>query len=160
VPTFTVKEQDRAWIATAPVILTSSFTLPATPQVVFDLLADLEGWSRWYKGMRKVEINGVASGVGALRTVTLGITKAQERFLEWVPGDHMTFAIIGSNTPGLGSMVEDWAIVPDAADPTRSVLTATVGLAPNGPLRPFPGLAKAIMGQITKGAVGIEGQFS
>jgi uncharacterized protein YndB with AHSA1/START domain len=159
VPTFTVNEQDLAWVPTAPVVLTDTFSLGATPQQVFDVLADLRGWSNWYGGMKKVRIDGADSGVGATRTVWVGSTRVAERFIEWRPGERVTFAIIGSNTPGLGSMVEDWAVAADPTDASRSVLTATVGIAPSGLLRPFPGLVRAIMRQATKGAAGITSQF-
>ena len=150
-PNFTVKERDLAWVSTAPVVLTDTFNLAATPQQVFDLLADLEGWSNWYGGMKKVRIDGADTGVGATRTVWVGTTRVAERFIEWRPGERLTFAITSSNTPGLGSMVEDWAVAADPSDPGRSVLTATVGIEPSGLLRHAPGLVRAIMRQVMKG---------
>jgi uncharacterized protein YndB with AHSA1/START domain len=159
VPTFKVKEQDLAWVPTAPVVLKDTFSLAATPQQVFDVLADLRGWSNWYGGMKKVRIDGTDTGVGATRTVWIGTTRVAERFIEWRPGERVTFAIIGSNTPGLGSMVEDWAVAADPADANRSVLTATIGIQPSGLLRPLPGLVRGIMRQATKGATGIASNF-
>jgi uncharacterized protein YndB with AHSA1/START domain len=158
-PTFSVTAQNLAWIPTAPVVLTDIFTLPAPPQPVFDRLADLAAWSEWYGGMKKVRIDGAATGVAALRTVWVGATRVQERFLEWVPGERLTFAIVASNAPGLASMVEDWAVAADPGDPTRTRLTVTVGIEPAGLLKRAPGLVRTIMARATKGAGGIVGQF-
>jgi hypothetical protein len=158
-PTFTVTAQNRAWIPSAPVVLTDSFTLHATPQLVFARLADISSWSDWYGGMKKVRIDGASSGPGALRTVWVGTTRVQERFLEWVPGERLTFAIVASNTPGLASMVEDWAVEPDSSDPERTRLTVTVGVAAAGLLKRAPGLVRTIMKSSTKGASGIVSQF-
>jgi hypothetical protein len=109
--------------------------------------------------MKKVRIDGADSGVGAERTVWVGTTRVQERFLEWVPGERLTFAIVGSNTPGLGSMVEDWALAADPGDPNRTVLTVTVGVAPSGLLKFVPKLVRGIMASATKGAGGIVAKF-
>jgi uncharacterized protein YndB with AHSA1/START domain len=158
-PTFPVTAQNLAWVPTAPVVLKDTFSLPASPERVFECLADLGSWSDWYGGMKKVRIDGAATGVGALRTVWVGTTRVQERFLEWVPGERLTFAIIGSNTPGLGSMVEDWALAADPGDPNRTVLTVTVGIAPKGLLRHLPSLVRSIMKGATKGAGGIVSKF-
>jgi uncharacterized protein YndB with AHSA1/START domain len=159
-PTFPVTAQNLAWVPTAPVVLTNTVAINATPEKVFDRLTDLGSWSEWCVGMRKVRIDGPASGVGALRTVWVGTTRVQERFLEWVPGERLTFAIIGSNMPGLASMVEDWALTVDPADPTKSVLTVTIGIAPSGILKRFPKLVKSIMAKLTKkGQDAIASQF-
>jgi uncharacterized protein YndB with AHSA1/START domain len=159
-PTFSVTAQNLAWVPAAPVVLKNTVAINATPAEVFEQLADLGTWSEWCVGMRKVRIDGPASGVGALRTVWVGTTRVQERFLEWVPGERLTFAIIGSNMPGLASMVEDWAVAVDPADPTRSVLTVTIGIAPSALLKPFPKLVRSVMSKLTKkGQDGITSQF-
>jgi uncharacterized protein YndB with AHSA1/START domain len=149
-PTFSVTAQNLAWVPTAPVVLQNVVRIKATPDQVFDRLADLGSWAEWCVGMRKVRIDGPASGVGAVRTVWVGTTRVQERFLEWVPGERLTFAIIGSNTPGLASMVEDWALAADPADPATTVMTVTIGIAPGGILKPFPKLVHSTMSRLTK----------
>jgi len=86
----------------------------------------------------------------------------------WDPGQRLTFTLTGSNTPGLHSMVEDWAAAPHPRDPTdptgpadpaRTLLTVRVGIEAAGILRPFPGLVRAIMSGPLKGAAGITTQF-
>ena len=85
----------------------------------------------------------------------------------WDPGQRLTFTLTGSNTPGLHSMVEDWAAAPHPRDPTdptgpadpaRTLLTVRVGIEAAGILRPFPGLVRAIMSGPLKGAAGITTQ--
>jgi hypothetical protein len=101
--TFALEERDLAWVDRAPVVITKTFTLVATTTEVFDRLADLPAWSEWCGGMKKVRIDGAASGVGTLRTVWVGATRVQERFVLWGPGHRLTFTLTGSNTPGPGS---------------------------------------------------------
>ena len=149
-PTFSLTAQNLAWVPTAPVVLTNVVNVNATPTQLFDRLADLGSWAEWCAGMRKVRVDGPAAGVGAVRTVWVGSTRVQERFLEWVPGERLTFALIGSNTPGLRSMVEDWAMAPDPETPGRSVMTVTIGIEPSGLLKPFPKLVRGAMSKMTK----------
>jgi uncharacterized protein YndB with AHSA1/START domain len=158
-PTFSLEERDLAWVDRAPVVITKSFTLAAPTTEVFGRLANLSAWSEWCGGMKRVRIDGAASGVGALRTVWVGATQVQERFVVWDPGHRLTFTLTGSNTPGLHSMVEDWATAVDPQDPARTVLTVRVGIEAVRILRPFPGLVRAIMSGPLKGAAGIATQF-
>jgi hypothetical protein len=158
-PTFTLQEREPEWVTQAPVVITNRFPLSAPPDQVFARLADLGSWSDWIRGMRKVRMDGPDSGVGALRTVWVGITRVQERFVVWEPGERMTFVIINSNTPGLRAMVEDWALAPDPATPGKTLLTVTVGIEGAGLLRPFPKLVRSIMARPLSGAVGITTQF-
>ena len=158
-PTFSLEERDLAWVDRAPVVITKSFTLAAPTAEVFGRLADLSAWSEWCGGMKRVRIDGAATGVGALRTVWVGATRVQERFVVWEPGHRLTFTLTGSNTPGLHSMVEDWALAPDPQDAARTVLTVRVGIEAARFLRLFPGLVRAIMAGPLKGAAGITTQF-
>jgi hypothetical protein len=159
VPTFRLQERDLAWVTQAPIVITKTFNLAAGTGEVFERLAKLVSWSEWCGGMRKVRIDGASSGVGAVRTVWVGATRVQERFVVWDPGRRLTFALTASNTPGLHSMVEDWALTPDPGDPTRSMLTVTVGIEAALLLRPFPALVRAALKGPLEGAAGITTQF-
>jgi uncharacterized protein YndB with AHSA1/START domain len=161
VPTFAVAAKDRAWMSTAPVVVTDTYRVGASPAQVFDLLADLAGWSRWHRGIRKVRLDGDGrtSGVGAQRTVWVGATRVSETFIEWEPAVRMTFAITGFNLPGVGAMVEDWAVAPDPANSGCSVVTMTIGVAPKGPLRHLAGVLRTVLARATKGGRGIEAAF-
>jgi Polyketide cyclase / dehydrase and lipid transport len=159
VPTFHLEERDLAWVDQAPVVITKTFPLSAPPNQVFDRLADLPAWTEWCGGMKRVRIDGASSGVGALRSAWVGATRVQERFVVWEPGRRLTFTMTSSNTPGLHSMVEDWALEPDPNDPARCILTIRVGIEAVRLLRPFPGLVRAVMSGPLKGAAGITSQF-
>jgi len=159
VPTFRLQERDLAWVTEAPVIIPKTFNLAAGTDEVFEKLADLASWSEWCGGMKKVRIDGAPSGVGALRTVWVGATRVQERFVVWDPGHRLTFTLTTSNTPGLHSMVEDWALAPDPGGPVRSILTVTVGIEAALLLRPFPALVRAALSGPLGGAAGITTQF-
>ena len=158
-PTFTLHERDLPWVTQAPVVIEKAFRLAAGADEVFDRLADIATWPEWCGGMKRVRIDGPPSGVGALRTVWVGATRVQERFVVWEPGRRLTFTLTSSNTPGLRSMAEDWALAPDTDNPGATILTVTVGIEAIGLFRPFPGLVRAIMAGPLKGAAGITIQF-
>jgi uncharacterized protein YndB with AHSA1/START domain len=158
-PTFHLEVRDLAWVDSAPVLIEKTFNLGAPASTVFTRLAAIATWHEWCGGMKRVRIDGESSGVGALRTVWVGTTRVQERFVVWDPGHRLTFSLTASNTPGLHSMVEDWAVDADPDDPSRSVLTVRVGIEAAGPLRRFPGLLRALMAGPLKGAAGITTQF-
>jgi hypothetical protein len=158
-PTFTLQPREPNWVPTAPIVVTHSFDLGAPPDQVFDRLADLAGWSEWYTGMRQVRIDGPASGVGALRTVFLGATRVQERFVVWEPSQRLTFVLTQSNLPGIHAMVEDWRLAPNPAHPGTTTLTVTVGVEPALLLRPFRFLVQAGIRGPLRGASGITSQF-
>jgi hypothetical protein len=145
----------------APIVVTDTYHVAATPGQVWDVLADLAGWSRWHRGIRKVRIDGdgSASGVGAQRTVWVGATRVSETFIEWEPGVRMTFAITNFNLPGVAAMVEDWAVAADPANSECSVVTMTIGVEPKGPMRALSGLLRGALARATKGGRGIEGAF-
>jgi uncharacterized protein YndB with AHSA1/START domain len=84
-PTFPLEERDLAWVDQAPVVIAKTFTLAAPTSEVFSRLADLAAWSEWCGGMKRVRIDGPPDGVGALRTVWVGLTRVQERFVVWDP---------------------------------------------------------------------------
>jgi hypothetical protein len=157
-PNFPLQDRSADWAAQAPVVIRRSFTVPAAPDAVFDVMADLVGWSNWFKGMRKVEIDGLATGVGARRTVWVGATRAEERFLVWEPGQRMSFVLTAANLPGLAAMVEDYALAPGADGTT--VVTATIGVEGRLLLRPFHALLKAGIGASTKGITGLADHFA
>jgi hypothetical protein len=158
-PPFKLKEQSADWVTSAPIRVVSTLDLAAPPERVFEVLADIGGWAGWYKGMRKVRVDGPATGVGALRTVWVGATSVQERFLVWEPAERMTFIITSMNIPGVRSMVEEWALSPGATAGT-SLLTTTIAVEASGPLKAVPKLVHTMMASATKGSAGLATQFS
>ncbi len=70
----------------APVVITKTFALAATTTEVFGRLADLAARSEWCGGMKRVRIDGAVSGVGALRTVWVGVTGSRSVSWSGTPG--------------------------------------------------------------------------
>ncbi|HWE66029.1 MAG TPA: SRPBCC family protein [Acidimicrobiales bacterium] len=158
-PDFSLQDRAADWAAAAPVVITRQFSVPAPPDQVFGLMADIGGWSKWCGGMRKVRLDldqGPASGVGAVRTVWVGTTRVQERFIVWEPGQRMTFVMTSMNVPGLVAMVEDYALAPEG---TGTSVTVTIGVQGGAILGRLPGLVRAIIGSSTKGITGLASQF-
>jgi uncharacterized protein YndB with AHSA1/START domain len=171
-PDFALRQPDAGWATQAqaqappqtpsepppPVTVHRTIHLSAPPPEVFAVLADLAGWSTWFGAMKKVRIDGPASGVGALRTVWVAGTRVQERFLAWEPDRRLTFAIVASSVPGLAAMVEDWALSADpATGGTR--LEITIGVEPAGILRRLPKLVHRAIARSTRGGAGLAKMF-
>jgi uncharacterized protein YndB with AHSA1/START domain len=154
---FRLEERSPGWSEQAPIQIRNELVLPASPERVFEVLADSPRWTTWFKGMRRVRIDGPATGVGALRTVWVGPTRVQEHFIVWEPGHRITFHVVKSSSPGLRVMVEDYQISPDA---NGSKLTITVGVEAKGPFRLVPGLVRFVVGRLAGGALGITTAFS
>ena len=154
---FRLEERSPGWSDQAPIQIRNEVYLPASPERVFEVLADSPRWTTWFKGMRRVRIDGAATGVGALRTVWVGPTRVQEHFIGWEPGRRITFHVVRSSSPGLRVMVEDYRIAPKGDGSTLSI---TIGLEAKGPFRLAPGLVRLIVGRLTSGALGITDAFS
>jgi len=153
---FHLEERAPGWAQQAPIQIHHQLHLPATPERVFAVLADSPGWTTWFRGMRRVRVDRLGTGVGTLRTVWIGATRVQEHFIVWEPDRQITFNIVENNIPGLRVMVEDYQISPST---DGSTLAITVGIEAKGPLRLVPGLVKAIVKRPTGGVLGITSVF-
>jgi Polyketide cyclase / dehydrase and lipid transport len=153
---FSLDDRPLEWVTSAPVRISREIDLSASPTAVFEVLADHDGWPSWFAGMTRTRVDGASSGMGALRTVWLGVSRVQERFLVWDPGRRFSFAIVKSNLPGMRAMVEDWKLAP--AGP-GSRLSIDIGIQPAGPLRLAPGVLRAVVSRMTRGASGLTEKF-
>lgn len=89
-----ITRRPAAWTMTAPVTARASREIAAAPSTVFAILADHEGWPRWFRPVRRVEVTGERTGVGARRRVTLwGGTRFDEEFVTWAPGEALGFTV-------------------------------------------------------------------
>jgi hypothetical protein len=154
---FSLEERPPGWSTQAPIQIHHEVPLPASPERVFEVLADSPGWTKWFKHMRRVRIDGPATGVGTLRTVWIGSTTVQEHFIVWEPPTRITFHIVKSNIPGLRVMVEDYRIAPA---PGGSTLSITLGIEARGVLRYVPGLVRMLVGRPSGGVLGIPTAFA
>jgi hypothetical protein len=95
-----------------PFRFTATAKLDADPIAVFAELGDM---SLWFPLMRRsVWKTAATSGVGAEREVdvrTFG--KFRERMLAWDPGERIAFTMIGTTSPLVERMAEDWRVSRD-----------------------------------------------
>ena len=92
-----------------PFQFTATAKLDADPLSVF---AELGDPSLWFPMMRRsVWKTGATSGVGAEREVDVtGFGKFRERMLAWDPGERVAFTMIGTTSPLVDMMAEDWLL--------------------------------------------------
>ena len=92
-----------------PFRFTATAKLDADPLAVFAELSDM---SLWFPLMRRsVWKTAATSGVGAEREVevrTFG--KFRERMLAWDKGERIAFTMIGTTSPLVDAMAEDWRV--------------------------------------------------
>src|SRR6266536_3215195 len=89
--------------------LTATAKLDADPIAVFAELGDM---SLWFPLMRRsVWKTGATSGVGAEREVEIrAFGKFRERMLAWDIGSRVAFTIIGTTSPLVAQMGEEWRV--------------------------------------------------
>lgn len=137
--------RDIDWIAQAPVAIEGRTTSSASPQQVFDVLADHERWPEWFPNVKAVEVIGPAAGVGARRRVRVPGAAVEEEFIVWEPGVRWSFTGTAAKPGFVRSLVEDCRL-----EPTPSGGTA---ISYNMHLDPAPGyglLVKLAAGGIRK----------
>jgi len=125
--------------------------LAATPEAVFDELGDPSLWLPLAR--RSTWRTGATSGVGAERDVELALLGAfRERMLVWDRGERFVFTMIGTTSPLIVRMAEDWRLE-QQADGTRVSYTVAAEL------RPIARLATPALRAITRGlfAAGLRG---
>ncbi len=161
-PTYQLEERDGSWLAQAPLVVSNEVSVPASSAHVFAVLADIGNWQTWCTGVTETVVVGpLPTGIGAKRNVKAGGVRFEEVFVNWEDGVRVTFSGLTSSAPGFRSLVEDWSVVPDPADPSRSVLTQTMGVALRGPLRPLAGVLRWYLQRGTRrGAQGMAKHFA
>lgn len=150
----TKPQRPTGWTDTAPIRVAHHLPLACSAADAFAVLADHEGWTAWFKGMRKVRVDGPATGVGAKRTVWVGPTRVTEVFTVWSPGERMAFDIVEATIPGVAAMSEDWRLT--STGDASCDLDVLIAVEPGGLLGKAPGLLRAAMARATSGAAGIQ----
>ena len=160
-PSHQLEERDGTWLAEAPLVVSNEVSVPASPAQVFAVLADIGRWQTWCTGVSEAVVVGpLTTGVGAMRRVKAGGVRFEERFVDWEDGVRVTFSVLTASAPGFRSLVEDWSVAPDVADPSKSVLTQTMGVALNGALRPLAGVLRWYLQRATRrGTLGMVKRF-
>jgi hypothetical protein len=107
--------QSPAWIVTAPIAVEQSIDIAAPPERVWSLIADNEGWPRWFRGISKVEARGAPSGVGGGRRLTVGKVVLEETFTAWDAPSHWALAVVASSVPLIAAAGGEVLIKPSGA---------------------------------------------
>ncbi len=128
---------DLSFFQTAPLRLEVSQALRASPERVFEALAEPASWLRWFPLMHAAEwLPGPTACVGAQRRVRLrAFGDFEEVFLAWEPprggAGRYAFGMTASTSPLASALAEDYRVVPDGAG-ARLDWTFAAALTPLG----------------------------
>jgi hypothetical protein len=133
------------WIDQAPIHIQGTGSSSASPDAVFAVLADHERWPEWFPNVKKVEIIGPASGVGARRRVHVPGMVVEEEFIVWEPGERWSFTGTAAKPAAFRSLIEDCQLTarPDGG----TDMSYTMHIGASALLRP---LIKAGAGTLRK----------
>lgn len=117
------------WITAAPVTVTARRRIAATPDRIWEAIADHETWPQWFDAIDRVEPLEPAHGVGGRRRVHIRSITIDEEFLAWEPGARFAFYVTSLNAPGIRSIVEDVQLAPVGEAATEISYTQALDLA-------------------------------
>lgn len=108
----TLAPTDLDFFDSAPVRIVASATIPTRPAVLFDLFADVASWPAWFPMMKRAAWHGGRSGgLGAEREVALRLLgRFHERMIAWEPGARFSFTMIGTTSPLVRQLAEDYRL--------------------------------------------------
>lgn len=98
--------QPPEWIDSAPVRVSETIDIDATPAEVWRHIADHVSWPEWFETLDRVDITGMPTGVGGRRRVTVRRMPVDEIFTAWDENEHFAFAVVGTKMPFLSTMAE------------------------------------------------------
>jgi uncharacterized protein YndB with AHSA1/START domain len=131
------------FVAEAPLRAVASRRIPATPEAVFDAIADVDSWPEWFPGMRRCTwLTPPPHEIGSQRRVVVGPLRVDERFVVWDRPRRWGFTFTGSNLPLADAGVEVVDLEP-VGDATQ--VTYTMALAPPRLLAPGARLSVPVM---------------
>jgi uncharacterized protein YndB with AHSA1/START domain len=118
----------------APVRIVASRRIPASPETVFDTVADADTWTSWFPGMRRCTwLSPEPHRIGSQRRVVVGPLRVDERFVVWDRPHRWGFTFTGTNLPVARAGVE---LVEFEADDDATLVTYTMALDPPRTLTP------------------------
>jgi hypothetical protein len=107
------------FIESAPLRFVNKVEINASPEDVFNVLADADSWPRFVRDIRKARWTSQGPhGVGSTRTVFLTGMTVQEKFIAWEPGRRFTFCITESTVPLARAVCEDYRLEPSGSEKT------------------------------------------
>ncbi|MFI2347991.1 SRPBCC family protein [Streptomyces sp. NPDC019443] len=100
------------FVQSAPLRLVFSAELSASPQDVYEALAeDVPGWASWFTAVS----SATPTQGGAGREIRLkGGVVFLETILATDPGERYAYRVDETNAPGLRALLEEWRITPTA----------------------------------------------
>jgi hypothetical protein len=96
----------------APFRVVTTIRLAVPPERVFATLAEPETWPRWFPMMsRAAWTSPNTAAIGAEREVAVrAFGTFRERFIAWQPGVRYAFTMIGTTSPLVDAMAEDYRL--------------------------------------------------
>lgn len=109
-----LKRSDSMFADTSPFQLRNEATISATPGQVFDAIT--QSMEEWFADIRGIEWTSSAPhGAGSTRIVRLKALSVKERFVNWVPGKRITYAMDSISIPLVKQLMGDVHLTPDGA---------------------------------------------
>lgn len=142
--------EDLAWLDRAEIALVFTDEIRATPDQVFEVLADHHRWSEWFSPVKSVTNVGPASGVGARRRLKVPPLTVDESFVVWDRPRRYTFTITAISLPVVTRMAEDWQL---CETPEGTRVTNIVAADLPRWLRPFRAIIGVGMRQTTSSGI-------
>lgn len=91
---------DAAFVATARQTVTVDQIVRAPIQKVWDTIANNDLWPQWFPIMTECQTTSdPATGIGATRSVVVGLLEADEVFVAWDEPHLWAFSIVKTNLP-------------------------------------------------------------
>lgn len=140
-----LEQRDLDWIDRAPVSVVATAESSASPGAVFAVLADHERWPDWFPSVRRIEVLGPATGVGARRRVTIPGAVIDEQFIAWDPGVRWAFTGTAARPGIVRSLVEDCRL--EATPTGGTAISYGMHFAPAPLATPFARLARRGLGK-------------
>lgn len=129
-----IRPEGVGFVAEAPVRAVATRDIDASPEAVFDAIADADSWPVWFPGMRRCTwLTSPPHQIGSQRRVVVGPLRLDERFVVWDRPRRWGFTFTGSNLPLADAGVEVVDLDPVG---TATRVTYTMALAPPRLLTP------------------------
>lgn len=146
------RPQDYSFTTRAPLRVSATRIVDASPHRVFDRLADARSWRRWFPGMVACwYLTRPPHGVGSVRRVWVGPLRVDDRFIVWEPGRRWGFTFESTNLPWASAGVE--VVDLEETDDGRTRVTYRMSLEPRGPMGALLRRRRTEVGRALAGAL-------